>query len=176
LESAPFSLGPGETRRFDDLLLDAFGLEGGVGAAAVVSDVDGIEVMTRTYNQGAEGTFGQSLPGVPEDELIGEGSRALVLFLTETGAFRSNLGLVNGGPQQMTVRWELFGADGASLGTGSASLPPFGNRQINQVLRDFAPVEAGYAHVWTDSADGVFTCYGSVLDNLSSDPTTVLPR
>jgi hypothetical protein len=44
------------------------------------------------------------------------------------------------------------------------------------VLRDFAPIEAAYAHVWTMTTGGAFTCYGSVLDEISSDPTTVLPQ
>ncbi|MEE4270236.1 MAG: DNRLRE domain-containing protein [Thermoanaerobaculales bacterium] len=167
---------PGETVRYGDLLDELFGLEEGVGAAVVLSDSDGIEVMTRTFNQTAEGTFGQSLPGVPENELILENQRALVLFLTENTDLRSNLGLVNGVNRQITVRWELFASDGSSLTTGQINLPPWGNRQLNRVLEDFAPVEAGYAHVWTTTTDGAFTCYGSVLDNLTSDPTTVLPR
>lgn len=174
--SASFVLDPGQTRRFGDLLHDAFGLDDGVGAAAVVADVDGIEVMTRTFNTGVDGTFGQSLPGVAEDEMLGPDERALVLFLTENDAFRSNLGLVNGGAGTITVMWEIFDADGSSLAVRSTMIPARGNRQINQVLSDFAPIEAASVRVWTTTAGGLLTCYGSVLDNGSSDPTTVLPR
>ena len=71
-------------------------------------------------------------------------------------------------------RWELFASDGSSLGTGSTTLPPWGNKQLNRVLEDFAPIEAAYAHVWTTTPGGAFTCYGSVLDNQTSDPTTIL--
>jgi len=70
----------------------------------------------------------------------------------------------------------LANGSGSYLFTGATNLPPWGNKQINRVLEDFAPVEAAYAHVWTTTPGGAFTCYGSVLDNLSSDPTTVLPR
>jgi hypothetical protein len=174
--SAEFVLAAGETRRFDDFLFEVFGLDEGVGAAMVLADSSTVEVMTRTFNQGDEGTFGQSLPGVPINELIPAETRALVLFLTENGDLRSNLGLVNGVNEQITVRWELFASDGSSLGTGQTSLQPWGNRQLNQVLGDFAPIEAAYAHVWTTTAGGAFTCYGSVLDNQTSDPTTVLPE
>ncbi|MCK5376626.1 MAG: hypothetical protein KAJ97_06065, partial [Acidobacteria bacterium] len=104
------------------------------------------------------------------------GTRARVLFLTENGAFRSNLGLVNGVDSPITVQWELFAADGSSLGTGERELPAWGNLQLNRVLADFAPIEAAYADVWTTTTGGAFTCYGSVLDEISSDPTTVLPR
>jgi hypothetical protein len=51
-----------------------------------------------------------------------------------------------------------------------------GNTQLNRVLADFAPIEAAYADIWTDTGGGVFACYGSVLDEVSSDPTTVLPQ
>jgi len=30
--------------------------------------------------------------------------------------------------------------------------------------------------VWTTVANRIFYCYGSVLDNVTSDPTTVLPQ
>ncbi len=172
--SNDYTLEPGETRRFGEFLDEVFGLSDVVGAASVVSGTDGIEVMSRTFNQGAEGTFGQSLPGVSEREMIFVDTRALILFLTENAALRSNLGLVNGVDMPITVRWELFASDGSSLGTGSTTLPPWGNKQLNRVLEDFAPIEAAYAHVWTTTPDGAFTCYGSVLDNQTSDPTTIL--
>jgi len=172
--SNDFALEPGETRRFGEFLDEVFGLSDVVGAASVVSSSDGIEVMSRTFNQGAEGTFGQSLPGVSEREMIPADTRALILFLTENADFRSNLGLVNGVDMPITVRWELFASDGSSLDTGSTTLPPWGNKQLNRVLEDFAPIEAAYAHVWTTTPDGAFTCYGSVLDNQTSDPTTIL--
>ena len=111
---------------------------------------------------------------VSEHEMITADTRALILFLTETIQFRSNLGLVNGVDMPITVRWELFSSEGSSLATGSTLLPPWGNKQLNQVLGDFVPIDAAYAHVWTTTPGGAFTCYGSVLDNQTSDPTTIL--
>ena len=90
--------------------------------------------------------------------------------------YRSNLGVLNGTLAPMTVAWELFATDGSSLGTGSVDLPSWGTTQINRVLADVSPVDAAFADVWTTTLDGAFTCYGSVLDELSSDPTTVLPQ
>ena len=176
LQSAEYSLGPGETLRFADFLDQVFGLTDGAGAAAVVSDTDALKVMSRTFNQTPDGTFGQSLPGVPEPGLIPVDVSVVVLFLTENGELRSNLGLVNGVASPITVEWELFASDGSSLATGSTNLPPWGNRQLNRVLEDFAPIEAASAVVWTSTPGGAFTCYGSVLDELTSDPTTVLPQ
>ena len=72
--------------------------------------------------------------------------------------------------------WERFSPDGASLGTDQVDLPPRGNVQLNRVFADAQPVEAAYIEVWTTTTVGAFAAYGSVLDNQSSDPTTVLPQ
>ena len=175
-ESALFRLEPGEARRFHNLLADVFGVADAVGAAAVLSDSEDLQVMSRTFNQSSAGTFGQSLPGVPSNELIAAGSRARILFLTEDESFRSNLGLVNGVDFPIVIQWELFDSSGAFLRAGEAELGAWENLQINRILADFAPLEAAYADVWTDTTGGGFTCYGSVLDELTSDPTTILPR
>jgi PKD repeat protein len=171
-----FTLEPGRVIRFDNLLEEVFGLEGVAGAVALKSDTNGLEIVSRTFNQTAQGTFGQSIPGILSADLISAGQRARVLFLTENGAFRSNLGFASASDDRITVHWELFAADGSSLATGQKQLPPWGNTQINRVLADHAPIEAAYAEVWTSSTGGVFGCFASVLDESTSDPTTMMPR
>jgi hypothetical protein len=44
------------------------------------------------------------------------------------------------------------------------------------IFGDDAPVEGGYIDVWTETEGASFDAYGSVLDNATSDPTTVLPQ
>lgn len=178
LESALFTLEPGEVRRFDNVLGEAFGASGDniAGGAAVLSDSAELIVMTRTFNQVDEGTIGAALPGVPISELVQAGERVTVVFLTENEDFRSNLGLLNGVDAPITVQWELFDSDGNSLELGSTVLEPYDVTQINRVMRPFRPIVAGYAEVWTDTAGGAFTTYGSILDEGTSDPTLVVPR
>ncbi len=176
LQSALFSLEPRHARRFHNLLAEVFGITGASGAVAVMSDSSAMEVETRTFNQTADGTFGQSLPGVKETDLVLAGTRVRVLFLTENSDFRTNLGLINGGNSPITLQWELFADDGTSLGLNEINLQAWGNVQLNRVLAPYAPIEAAYVEVWTMTSGGAFTCYGSVLDEVSSDPTTVLPR
>jgi hypothetical protein len=175
-QSDVITIGPGEVLRFDNVLADIFDADEALGAVAVVSDSVDLDVLGRTFNQTESGTFGQSVPGVAEQDLIPAGTRARVLFLTEDPDFRSNLGVVNGVDIPIRVEWELFASDGTSLGTGSRRLPPWGNVQLNRVLEDHAPIAAAYAHVWTMTSGGAFVCYGSVADELTSDPTTILPR
>jgi hypothetical protein len=178
LESDLFTLEPGEVRRFDNVLGEAFGHDGEdiAGGAAVLSDSADLIVMTRTFNQVDEGTIGAALPGVPIAELVPAGQRVTVVFLTENSDFRSNLGLLSGVDFEITVEWELFDPEGNSLGTGSIDLDPYGVTQINRVMRPFRPIAGGYAEVWTDTIGGAFTTYGSILDEGTSDPTLVIPR
>ena len=76
----------------------------------------------------------------------------------------------------ITVSIELFDSEGQSLEIKTLELGPYSNGQIDRVFRDYAPITSAYVDVWTDAPYGSFTCYGSVLDNLTSDPTTVLPQ
>ena len=68
-ESELYTLDPGESKRFQNVLADVFNLSNASGAVSIISDSEDIEAMSRTFNQSDNGTFGQSLPGVPVDEL-----------------------------------------------------------------------------------------------------------
>jgi uncharacterized repeat protein (TIGR01451 family) len=176
-ESAEFTLGAGMAVRYTDVLGAAFGVEdGAVGALAVVSDSADLLLMSRTYNATDTGTFGQAIPGMAMDQLIPENTRMRVLFMTQNDDYRSNLGIMNGTGSPMTVNWERFGPDGVSIDTGSMELAAWGNAQLNRVFSDVAPIEAAYVDVWTTTTGGMFGAYGSVLDQLTSDPTTVMPQ
>ncbi len=107
--------------------------------------------------------------------MIPTGVTKRIIFLSENEDFRANLGCVNGADAEVVVRIDLFDSDGFGLATRSMVLPPFSNKQINGIFADQAPIN-GYVDVRTNTPDAAFTCYGSVLDNLTSDPTTVLPQ
>jgi len=75
----------------------------------------------------------------------------------------------------MVVNLELFDHEGTSLETTMMILRAWGNDQFNRVFQDYQPV-IGYVDAWATLADKSFYCYGSVLDNVTSDPTTILPQ
>ena len=115
------------------------------------------------------------MPGVDYDELLAAGERQRIVLLTEDESFRSNIGCQNGVDQTITVMLELHASDGTRLGQTSIDLAPFSSQQINRILEPFAPVD-GYVDVWSPTNGARFFCYGSVLDNITSDPTTVLTK
>ena len=50
-----------------------------------------------------------------------------------------------------------------------------GNDQLSRVFEDYMPVN-GYVAVRSDTDGALFYCYGSVVDNVTNDPMTVLPQ
>ncbi|MGD8439288.1 MAG: DUF4397 domain-containing protein [Holophagae bacterium] len=177
--SAEVTIEPGETTRWKDVLGTVFGVPDGtdaLGAVAFLSDSQDLLFFSRTFNVSDEGTFGQAIPGIPADELIPADTMKRILFFTETDEFRSNIGILNGTGEPMTIQWRRYTADGTMVDESMADLPAWGNVQLNQVFGAEAPVEGGYIDVWTETEGAAFAAYGSVLDNMTSDPTTVLPQ
>ncbi len=177
--SAELTIAAGKAVRWEDVLGQAFGVEDGtnaVGALAIISGSSNLKFFSRTYNQGADGTFGQAMPGFAADELIPSGEMKRILYFTENADFRSNIGILNGTGSPMTIQWRRYTADGMMVDESQADLPAWGNVQLNQVFGGESPVVGGYIDVWTETEDAAFMAYGSVLDNDTSDPTTVLPQ
>jgi len=69
----------------------------------------------------------------------------------------------------------LFDAEGNELDSERLMLMPWSNVQINRIFDDYRPV-SGYVDVWSIMPFGAYYCYGSVLDNVTNDPTTILPQ
>lgn len=177
--SDEFSLDPGHVMRWEDVLGHVFGFQDGtnaLGALGVAADNSDLKIFSRTYNHTSSGTFGQAMPGFARDQMIATGETKRIMFLTENSDYRSNLGFVNGKAGLMTIKWRRYLPDGTMVEESSYDMPNLGNTQINRVFSGEAPVEGGYIDVWTDTPDAVFMAYGSVLDNNTSDPTTVLPQ
>jgi len=180
LRSRSFSLAPGAGVRYANVLNSVFGLEPDqVGALAIEASGTELLAMSRTYNLPpviTAGTFGQGLPAVTETVMVGSGEKRRIIFMSENDEVRSNVGCQNGSQEAVRVFIELFDSDGNSLETKMMDLKPLSNSQITRVFRDHAPISAGYVDVWTNAPGASIYCYGSVLDNFTSDPITVLPQ
>ena len=160
---------------------EVFGLDSGdapFGAIAISASSSDALSMARIYNQAETvegGTFGQALPGVGAGNLIMEGDRQRIIFMSEDDDFRANLGCQNGTGGAISITYEIFDDEGVSLEIGTLGLAAYSNNQVNQILEDHSPIN-GYVDVWSDTAGAAFTCYGSVVDNVTGDPTTILPQ
>jgi len=152
----------------------------GSGSGSVeVRSTQPVLVTSRTYNQNANGTFGQDYTSYAPDEGLAAGQTATLPHLTENAAYRSNIGLVNMGAAVATVTVSLVdGATGVQAGSYSVTLQPGEWKQESQPFLKKAGrnnLEAGYARISVAAGSGV-VAVASVIDNnaSSNDPTTIV--
>ena len=148
-----------------------------------------ITVQGRIYNDTPGGTFGQSFPGLPWYGFAAlnsttEGTDRLSINGVRNNAnYRTNIGLVNASQFSSTVlRLRLFNNSGTQVGAMDQTLGPLGRIQfpVTQIAGGFTgdgyvtveQVSATAAPGQTDAVPGFFA-YGSLLDNRTSDPTTL---
>jgi hypothetical protein len=149
---------------------------GMTGSGAIEIDSDGpLLASSRTYNAGAEGTFGLFLDGVPMDQMVEAGKTVWLPQLRQDEAFRTNIGLLNTGATTARVRIVLHDATGDQLAVKRKQLSPGSWLQLPEPFRRFADrndIVAGYATVAVESGGGVIA-YASVIDNATNDGTAI---
>ena len=145
------------------------------GALEICSDKP-LLVTGRIFNQSAEGTFGQFVDGHVANLGLASGQVAQLIGLRqETGKYRTNIGVANGGTQPAQAEITLFNNAGAALTTYTLTVPP------GQVIQDLQPFQAranmpdlgwGFATVKVVSGSNVMTS-ASVVDAVTNDPTYI---
>jgi CubicO group peptidase (beta-lactamase class C family) len=175
VEDLEFELAPGELRTVEDVVA-AMGTTGN-GALRVFAS-EPVMVSSRTFSAGGRGTFGQYLGGVATPDGLRTGESAVLMQLQEDTTARSNIGLLNGGRRAARVRVELYEGSGYQIATKTRKAPAGGRIQLDRPLRLFgrkSHIPDGYAVVTV--LDGVeVVAYGSVIDNTTNDPTTILMK
>jgi hypothetical protein len=143
-------------------------------------DGPGAVVSSRTYNRDPQGaTFGQGIPGVLVDGQSAPTRLILPLVHSSPGRFRTNVGLVQTSSGTFTARVSAYSPGGSLIATRNFAVAA-GYRQINDVFRELgvpdAVVEGGRIEVeLLGPAPAFWTCYASVVDDRTNDPTYILP-
>jgi hypothetical protein len=170
-----FSLPPGTSRRFGDVLQETFAFTG--AATLRLEPLAGsLLAIARTYNDQATGTFGQFIPGALESSAITYGQAArlvqLAQALSQATGFRTNIGFVNVTAAAITVEVKGYLGDGTLLGTKTIELRPYEFKQVDKLLSVMTSlaIDDAFVQVRTTTAGGAFFAYASVIDNRSGDP------
>ena len=171
-----FTIGPGRQQIFPDVVAL---LAGGnhTGALELRSNV-GVTVTTRTFNQTIDGTYGQAIDGVMAAGGFSAGESVYLQQLKEDTAARTNIGVLNMGGTTATVTVTLFDRLGDEVGSFAVEVEAGRTVQDNRPYRERfsrSDIVGGYARITVDVGEGLFP-YGSVVDNETGDPTTILPR
>ncbi len=178
----PFTLAAGRTVTYADVLASVFGQTSGYGAIRVYSDFHqpNLLVLGQTSTPGFGGSFGQSVPAEAEHYTGSISFPPLsILGVREDSAFRTNLILCNGEVVVLDLDVALVDAGGATLATRRYSLLPLEMIQVTRVVRDLGVAGdlAGARLVLSsNTSGGGYLAYASVIDNVTNDPRTLLPR
>jgi hypothetical protein len=182
----PFTVPANGTVLSDNILDDLFGIKNGSGALLVATFPEdnptvpndvlsrSFLVTTNTYNNARSGTYGQTIPGVWAglQDFNTDGISAVAHGVRNVArlGWRTNVGAVNLGRSNVTLRLNIYGADGGTLLKGATlDIPPLGHRQASLP----AEVDGGSIEFFVDdpSNQAVVFPYSSTIDPLSGDPS-----
>lgn len=190
VQQTTITVDAGATTALDDILDSWYGI-GALGETAsgmleiVPLDDPAVSSLTtvassRTYNVTAEGTLGQFIPAIRYGGFIGKalaGALPDVLSLqqiVQTGAYRTNVGVVDGSGAGASVLMKFFNSAGANLLELPLQLAPGEQRQLNGVLSQHGiTLTDGRIEVQVIDGPGKVTAYASVVDNFTNDPLLV---
>jgi hypothetical protein len=178
-----FTLGAGNAATFRDVLGSVFNLSsgGGYGAIRITADSPDLKITSVTTTPTADktGAFGQSVPAVATPQLMTPASPGTIVGLREDATARTNLVLLNATENPLDVDLALWDDNGPSLGTATQTLPPLGMKQIGRVVESLTGARNtsnATLVLSTPTAGGAFTAFASLINNVTNDPATLLPR
>ncbi len=175
-QMAAMTVNPGQVMKLDNTMGSVFGLSNTGGAVHVTTGGATPLVITgRTYNFTPNGTFGQFIPAVTTVDAVGKGERGLQILQAEDSVrYRTNLGIaeVTGKPATVDVRVILAG----SKFTASTQIPIPANGFVQMpVIQNLGLSNVYNARISLRvvDGDGRISAYGSVIDQITQDPTYV---
>lgn len=166
----------GTMTALDNVVLTLFGRENSGGIVHLSTPQPASLVMTgRTYNDTGSGTFGQFIPAVTEQEATVLGGRTLnILQVEDSVRYRTNLGLAEVTGKPVVVEVQVVLPDSKTTPTVQIPLAANEFRQF-AVVRELGAGNVYNARITVRVIEGAgrVTAYGSVIDELTQDPTYV---
>jgi hypothetical protein len=170
--SITFSIEPGATNVYEDIIFEEFDLESAGGAFSVVASGPVI-VNSRIYATEDAATLGQGFEGVPVPAATQTGATATVVGLTFTSAFRTNVYGTAGADGAM-LEMALLAPDGTVIADGATMTIEAWEPFLSPVESIFSGVSNfDNATLTVDVTAGDAVVGASKVDNTSTDPTTL---
>ena len=168
---------PARSQRVIQDLVRATGA-GGSGGVNLRTSGAGLVAVSRTFASGADGSYGQFIAAQGHHNALDGNTRALLAGLSGNGGFHTNIGVLNLGPDPLSVDYRFFSTAGELLGTRQVHAQPGAFAQVVSVISKLTGdvVVGGYATFAAADADALYLAYASVVDDASHDPTLVVPQ
>jgi hypothetical protein len=183
---APLTIKPGEVKAIDNFIATVMPSAGtGTAGSLVVSypppplgqpapPPPTLIVTARTYTDTGNGTYGQFIPAVTVADSVGLGDRTLqILQLEQSTRMRTNVGVTETSGNAASVEISVLLPDSRVTPRVTLSLKP--NEFVQIPLAGLVPDGTYNARVAVrvTSGTGRVTAYGSVIDQVTQDPTYV---
>ena len=150
------------------------------GLLYVTVDGTGTAVFCRTFTPApGGGGYGQGQPGILLSSASSETELILPLIHSAPDVFRTNVGFAQSSAGTFQVRVQIYEADGTLLAQKTYSQAAAW-RQVNDIFTNMgigsAEVEGGWIRVTlTSGSPSYWTTYATVIDEVTGDPTYILP-
>ena len=128
------TIAPGHVLALDDVVGAEFGYADSIGQLTLVAPGEGLIASSRAYTRGDHGTFGLFVPAFSSLDGLGSGRRATANGLSKGPRFHTNAGFTEVSGSPATVKMEIFGANGAFLGSTTRSAPPNGSVLVTDII------------------------------------------
>jgi hypothetical protein len=170
------TIDPGQVKSIDNALQQLYSLQNSGGSMLVTTPSSSKLIVTaRTYNQTTNGTYGQFIPAVTPAASVGlSDNRVLQLLQLESSdRMRTNLGFVETSGNPVTIEVSAIPPD--SKIAAKTQIPLAANQFYQTSLASFGLGTVYNARVTVKviSGTGRVTAYGSVIDQITQDPTYV---
>jgi hypothetical protein len=168
-----FTLGPRESRAFDDMIFSAFAAPTSGGAVEFTSSGDSVRVTSRLYSPATTGgTNGMFVPGMKASQ----GHAVSVVTGLSNGLYRTNVGIYNGNDVGVSATVKLFNG-AVLLGMEPVTLGPRSGTQLNGIFQRSGQggLVTTNAHAVVESANPAVTLftYAAIIDNATADSSFV---
>ena len=168
-----FPIGPYATRQMDDVLGELFELTDAYGSLKIQTSGDASVMVSErisTPSPTTPGTVGQQVEPVAA---AGFFSQCSLLGLRQDGAFRTNVGLFNPHPSDVSVKLVLKTEKGTLLATATLTVPA--GRYVQKNLATLFPAtlfpDGEAMSIGLNTVNSSIFAFASVIDNVSQDPT-----
>ena len=170
--SISFTLDPGTTAVYEDIIEQDFGLASAGGAFRVTAG-DTVILNSRIYATDGSATFGQGFEGVPVSAATQAGGMATVVGLSYNSSFRTNL-YATAGADGATLAMNLLAPNGTTI-AGPTNLTLEAWEPILDRVQDYFSGLSNFnnATLSVSVTTGLAVVGASKVDNESTDPTTL---
>jgi hypothetical protein len=169
------TVAPRATVAIADVVANRFGRSAATGAIEVTFDsafAKKLTVSSRTFNKSATGDFGQDIPAVDQSAIPDAGSTIVLSGPSSATDSHFNFGVY--ADSAATVQWDLVRADGSIAASKEIAYAAGTQVQYGvgvSTLFKADPQDNDTVHAIVTSGRAV--AYGSVVNNISGDPTYV---